>query len=63
MRDRTRCIYCQAVGFVRSHRSTESNAVHEFSCGQCAATWRVTDEQPEPRPERAQEKPTQRKQP
>jgi hypothetical protein len=44
MPDRTRCIACNRVGFVRREHVIEKGKSHiQYYCGSCEKTWTVPD--------------------
>jgi len=44
MPDKTRCIHCRTVGFVRwEHVIKGGLAYREYFCGHCDRSWRVDD--------------------
>lgn len=44
MTDRTACIYCDTIGFVRWENVIRGGtAYREFFCGRCQRSWRVDE--------------------
>ena len=49
MPDRTPCVHCDSVGYVRREHVIEAGrALIQFYCGRCERTWTVAEEQDAP---------------
>lgn len=58
MPDKTRCIHCHTVGFVRwEHVIKGGVAYRDYFCGHCDRSWRVLESDDDTRREHADDKP------
>jgi len=64
MPDRTPCIHCRTVGFVRwEHVFKGGVAYRDYFCGHCERTWRIADTDDDDAREDADDDPDTKRQP